>query len=80
MSLNLPSPPAWTMSALCAQVDPAIFYPAKGDHSGPARAVCGRCIVAEQCLEYALEHDDQHGIYGGLVVRERRAIRDKRAA
>ncbi|TML93581.1 MAG: hypothetical protein E6G06_01730 [Actinobacteria bacterium] len=37
--------------------------------SEPARAVCGRCLMRDECLAFALEHHER----GGLSRRERRA-------
>jgi WhiB family redox-sensing transcriptional regulator len=76
--------PAWMRDALCAEVDPELFFPEKGGSTREAKAVCGRCPVAAECLDYALsyeagEHDTKRsypsGIYGGLSERERRALR-----
>lgn len=63
-------------SALCAQTDPELFFPERGDlgSSRRARAVCGRCEVRAECLELfgALVAD---GVVGGLTAAERRALR-----
>lgn len=80
MSLDFPRPPAWTEQALCAQVDPAIFFPPKGGRVSRAKRICGTRPVAKECLEYALEHDDAHGIWGGTSVEQRNRIRRRRAA
>lgn len=69
---------AWVSDALCPQVDADIFYVNKGGSTGPAKAICAMCPVAEQCLQYAIEHDERWGVWGGKSERERRAI--KRAA
>lgn len=39
-----------------------------------ARAVCHTCPVAAPCLEFALEHDREHGMYGGMTPAERSAL------
>jgi WhiB family redox-sensing transcriptional regulator len=67
-------PPAWTADALCAQVDPEMFFPENGGTSEPAKAICRRCPVRAECLEYALDHGERYGIFGGLSERERRKI------
>jgi WhiB family redox-sensing transcriptional regulator len=33
------------------------------------------CDVRGECLEYALEHDERFGIWGGLSERERRKFK-----
>ncbi|MDO4792462.1 MAG: WhiB family transcriptional regulator [Buchananella hordeovulneris] len=63
---------AWRDLALCAQTDPDAFYPEKGGSTLPAKAVCANCEVRQQCLEFALEHDERYGIWGGMSDRERR--------
>lgn len=72
----------WRAEALCAQVDPALFYPeASGTHTARiAKRICAQCPVRDLCLEYALAkpaHDD-HGVWGGTTERERRKIRANR--
>ena len=65
----------WQKDALCAETDPEAFHPEKGGSNRDAKKVCGRCDVRSQCLEYALDNDERHGIWGGLSERERRRLR-----
>jgi WhiB family redox-sensing transcriptional regulator len=37
-----------------------------------AKKICAGCPVREECLRYALDHDERHGILGGLTPGERR--------
>lgn len=64
----------WAASALCAQTDPEAFYPEKGGSTREAKAVCAACDVRNECLAYALEHQERFGIWGGLSERDRRRI------
>ncbi|MCH4249482.1 MAG: WhiB family transcriptional regulator [Microbacteriaceae bacterium] len=66
---------AWQSDALCAQTDPEAFFPEKGGSTRDAKRICESCEVREQCLQYALEHDERFGIWGGLSERERRRLR-----
>src|SRR5215207_5779220 len=68
-------------SALCAQVDPELFFPEKGQPSGPAKAVCAACPVTALCLATFGPLVD-HGVVGGLTAQERAAARraDRTAA
>jgi len=66
---------AWQASALCAQTDPEAFFPEKGGSTREAKRVCKTCTVKQECLEYALTHDERYGIWGGLSERERRKLR-----
>ena len=43
-----------------------------------ARKICNGCPVTEPCLEYALEHRIDHGVWGGCSERERRRILKRR--
>jgi WhiB family redox-sensing transcriptional regulator len=72
--------------ARCAssRVDPDAWFPmtwdvAKArDQAAHAIAVCARCPVRPDCLELSLRHAfgiGSHGVWGGLVEEERRAIR-----
>ncbi len=65
----------WRDYALCAQTDPEIFFPEKGGSNRAAKQVCASCFVRVQCLEWALETQQQHGVLGGLSDRERRRMR-----
>jgi len=74
----------WRRDALCLEHDPRLFYPpppsAGGTHiAEEAKAICKRCPVREECLEWALEHGEQFGIWGGRTERERRRIRQRLA-
>lgn len=39
-----------------------------------AKAICATCSVRSDCLDYALQIREQHGIWGGLNESERKAI------
>ena len=65
----------WQDRALCAQTDPEAFFPEKGGSTREAKKVCRGCEVRAECLEYALEHDERFGIWGGLSERERRRMK-----
>jgi WhiB family redox-sensing transcriptional regulator len=74
----------WRNNAVCLEEDPEMFFPV-GD-SGPAltdiedaKTACRRCDVQEQCLLWALETGQDHGIWGGLTEDERRALKRRNA-
>lgn len=68
----------WKKFASCAQTDPEVFFPEKGDSTKQAKKICSLCDVTTQCLEYALDNDEQFGIWGGLSEQERRKLRKVR--
>ena len=57
---------AWAELALCAQTDPEVFFPPIGAHGHEAKA---------ECLLDALERSEPYGIWGGLNVNERAAVK-----
>jgi len=69
---------AWMLRAKCRGVDPAEFFPSDGVGVECAQRVCGGCPVQSECLEYALEHRIEHGVWGGASERERRRILRRR--
>jgi WhiB family redox-sensing transcriptional regulator len=70
----------WQDYANCAGAEPELFFPDNGIHPGSALALCATCPVRTQCLNYALEHNERHGIWGGTTRIERRAMRRLRLA
>ncbi|GAB3510360.1 transcription factor WhiB [Amycolatopsis cihanbeyliensis] len=67
----------WQERALCAQTDPEAFFPEKGGSTREAKRICQGCEVRDDCLEYALAHDERFGIWGGLSERERRKLKKR---
>jgi len=65
----------WQERALCAQTDPEAFFPEKGGSTREAKRICLGCEVRDECLDYALAHDERFGIWGGLSERERRRLK-----
>ena len=74
-SSGCPRKSGWQERALCAQTDPEAFFPEKGGSTREAKKICTGCEVRGECLEYALEHDERFGIWGGLSERERRRLK-----
>ncbi|GIU84260.1 MAG: hypothetical protein KatS3mg008_1035 [Acidimicrobiales bacterium] len=60
--------------AACRDEPPAKFFPSDGVGVEIAKRVCERCPVREPCLEYALRHRIDHGVWGGTSERQRRRI------
>lgn len=68
----------WMADGNCRTVSPAVFFPSDGVGVDAARRVCEGCPVREPCLEYALAHHIDHGVWGGASERERRRIARQR--
>lgn len=69
--------PPWMDDGICAQTDPDAFFLERGGNPRPAKAICARCPVTAECLQYAIDHDEQFGIWGGKSERERRGLRER---
>jgi hypothetical protein len=67
--------PPFVDGALCAQVDPEVFFPEKGGSFRDAKRICAMCPVRQECLDWALENREPFGIWGGKSVSERQKIR-----
>jgi len=74
----------WRHRAACREEDPELFFPI--GNTGPAllqieeaKAVCRRCPVREECLQWALETGQDAGVWGGLSEDERRALKRRNA-
>lgn len=72
----------WRHDAECRrpEYDPELWHPI--GNTGPAlqqtdeaKAVCHRCPVMQDCLAWALETRQEHGVWGGLSEGERRSLK-----
>lgn len=67
------------MIAACTGLPTAMFFPEEGQTARPAKRVCDGCEVRQACLDLAMAADERHGVWGGLTVRERDALRHRTA-
>lgn len=70
----------WREGAACRHTDAGLFFPAGS--TGPAvsgieaaKAVCRSCPALKPCLRFALETNQEAGVWGGKDEDERRALR-----
>jgi len=68
----------WMRHAKCRGTDPSEYFPSDGVGVEQAQRICATCPVRVECLEYALEHRIEHGVWGGASERERRRILRRR--
>lgn len=62
--------------ALCAQVDPEIFFPyrsAKGNLR--AKRICMKCPEIVGCRDFAIKYNIRYGVWGGLSEKDRLMFR-----
>jgi WhiB family transcriptional regulator, redox-sensing transcriptional regulator len=70
----------WRQAAACRDLDPDLFFPI--GTAGPAvtqiaeaKRICRTCPVRTPCLGWAIQHVQDHGIWGGMTEPERQALR-----
>ena len=76
----------WQERAACKGPHAGYFFPPtsserkeeKFRREALAKSVCATCVVAKECLEYALRIQEPHGIWGGLNEVERKLALTKR--
>lgn len=67
----------WEERAACRATDPDELF-IEGAGQNRAKAVCSGCPVRTECLASALDGRIEHGIWGGMTERERRALLRRR--
>jgi WhiB family transcriptional regulator, redox-sensing transcriptional regulator len=73
----------WRSAGACLSADPDLFFPISS--RGPAekqiaraKLICARCTVRRECLEFAVNHDQIYGIWGGTTPEDRQRERRRR--
>ncbi len=71
---------SWRRGAICRDTDPDLFFPVGTTGNAlvqidRAKEVCDQCPVKVDCLDYALETNQDSGIWGGTSEEERRVLR-----
>ncbi len=79
----------WQVAGACRDVDEELFFgPAhsveermeKARRVREAKQVCEGCPVRELCRDYALENEEEFGVWGGLSEPERWELINARRA
>jgi WhiB family redox-sensing transcriptional regulator len=79
---------SWQVRASCRGPQAAVFFPPsqferkdeKLERERRAKEICTSCVVRADCLEYALDIREPHGIWGGLNESERKQLLARRAS
>jgi hypothetical protein len=79
---------SWQTRAACRDADPELFFPPTDDDTSLIAArqkmavapVCQACPVATDCLRWALDTGQDHGLWAATTPTDRRAIRRARLA
>ncbi len=72
----------WRQLSTCRDSDPDLFFPIGTtgqalDQIERAVAICEACTVREECLHYALETNQEAGVWGGFAEDDRRRLRKR---
>ena len=76
----------WQSRAACRDADPELFFPPTDDDTCVLVArqkmavapICQACPVATECLRWALDTGQDHGLWAATTPTDRRAIRRAR--
>lgn len=75
--------PRFSQPGRCAEIGGDMFYPEIQGEAGAkqeaeaAKRICRICPVVDECLQYALDHDERHGVWGATSPKERRKLRQQ---
>jgi WhiB family redox-sensing transcriptional regulator len=64
----------WAEWAECKDTHVDLFFPADQGPDQYAKEICRQCPVEADCLAYALNLPEEHGLWGGLSARERKPL------
>ena len=67
----------WARRAACRHADPDSLF-ASSPAQSRAKSICPSCPVKVECLAEALDARVEHGAWGGMTDRERRALLRRR--
>ena len=70
----------WRSLGACLSADPDLFFPISPDgasrrEEARAKAVCATCVVRAECLAFAVQTRQVHGVWGGLGEAELARLR-----
>jgi WhiB family redox-sensing transcriptional regulator len=78
--LAVVTPPDWQAGAACRVAVGAgtatadLWFSVDKVAQAAAARICGDCPVRVECLAWALQHGEEHGVWGGRTEKQRRAI------
>ncbi|GHA49421.1 transcriptional regulator WhiB [Streptomyces spiroverticillatus] len=67
----------WAVRAVCRTTDPEHLF-VEGAAQNRAKTLCTGCPVRTEYLTHALDRRIEHGVWGGMTERERRALLRRR--
>ena len=72
----------WREKSACRDSEPTLFFPIGTtglavEQIEEAKGICADCPVTEDCLQYALQTNQEAGVWGGYAEDERRRLRKR---
>ena len=72
----------WRELGACRDSEPDLFFPVgttgiAAIQIRQAVAICATCSIQDECLQYALETNQEAGIWGGYPEEDRRRLRKR---
>ena len=67
----------WGDYAACKGGDTTLFFTENRGRYGAtarAKAICRGCQAVDDCLTYAIEGNERHGVWGGLATKQRQQL------
>lgn len=70
----------WRARAACLNTDPELFFPVGNTGTAvqqieEAKAVCRDCSVSFECLKFAMDTNQDYGVWGCMSEDDRRRFR-----
>ncbi|HEX8509669.1 MAG TPA: WhiB family transcriptional regulator [Propionibacteriaceae bacterium] len=74
----------WWARGACLDEPSELFFPIGTTGSAAlqitrAKQICAQCTVRDECLQWAMSLNVEHGVWGGLSEDERRSLRRRGA-
>jgi len=64
----------WQLQANCDETNTELFFSKLESKVAKAKALCSNCVVADKCLQFAIDTKIEFGIFGGVTADERQAL------
>ncbi|OHU47431.1 hypothetical protein BKG82_26370 [Mycobacteroides chelonae] len=74
---------SWRDRGACRGKDPRFFETEPDtlrEHRAEGKRICAGCPVKFDCLDYAEQNHERHGLWGGLTWSERRKRKPRQTA
>jgi len=68
--------PNWEFAECIGTDTEQFFENDRATHADPAvLAICHRCPIAIDCLDWAMKINEEYGVWGGMTPKQRRALK-----